>query len=311
MSKGWTARDMGDLTGKTAVITGASSGLGLHCSRALAAAGARVIMACRNLDKGAEVLEAIQAELPDAALELQALDLADLGSVAVCARTLAERDVGIDMLINNAGVMAVPLSRTADGFEMQIGTNHLGHFALTSHLLPLLRAGARIVTVSSQAHRLTPGIDFDDLNWEGRRYKAWQAYGDSKLANLLFHYELHRRLTQAGRNCTAVAAHPGYAATHLQFVAAEQKQSRVEAMFMHVGNTLLAQSGQMGALPSLYAATAPAVASGDFIGPNGIQQMRGYPTTVQSRRMAQDPERAHRLWDRSQTLTGVNFAIED
>lgn len=311
MAKGWTARDIGDLSGRTAVVTGASSGLGLHCSRALAAAGARVTMACRNLDKGAQARETIQAELPDAELELQALDLADLRSVATCAQTLIQRGVGIDILLNNAGVMAVPLSRTADGFEMQIGTNHLGHFALTGQLMPLLRAGSRVVTVSSQAHRLTPGIDFDDLNWERRRYRPWQAYGDSKLANLLFHYELHRQLSQAGRNCTAVAAHPGYAATRLQFVAAEQKQSRVEAMFMHVGNTLLAQSGQMGALPSLYAATAPAVAGGDFIGPDGIQQMRGYPTTVQSRRMAQDPERARQLWQRSLELTGVDFATDD
>lgn len=310
MANKWTARDIGDLTGKTAFITGASSGLGLHCTRALAAAGAHVIMACRNLEKGAKVQEEIQSEVPHADISLQALDLADLQSVQACAATLTRDDSRIDILLNNAGVMAVPLSRTADGFEMQIGTNHLGHFALTGQLLPRLNEGARIVTVSSQAHRLTPGIDIDDLNWERRRYKTWQAYGDSKLANLLFHYELDRQARQAGRNWTVAAAHPGYAATHLQFVAAEQKQSRVEALIMHVGNTLLAQSGQMGALPSLYAATHPSVAGGDFIGPDGIQQMRGYPTKVDSRRMAKDPDRAAALWERSQALTGVDFAWE-
>jgi len=308
MAEKWTARDIGDLSGTTAFITGASSGLGLHCTRALAGAGAHVIMACRNLDKGAKVQEEIRSEVPKAQLSLQALDLADLRSVQDCATAVADDGRGIDILLNNAGVMAVPLSRTADGFEMQIGTNHLGHFALTGQLLPCLNDGARIVTVSSQAHRLTPGIDIDDLNWERRRFKTWQAYGDSKLANLLFHYELDRQVRRAGHNWTVAAAHPGYAATHLQFVAAEQKQSRVEAMFMHVANTVLAQSGQMGSLSSLYAATHPSVASGDFIGPDGIQQMRGYPTKVQSRRMAQDPDRARSLWTRSQELTGVDFA---
>lgn len=310
MSSKWTTDDIGNLHGQRILITGASSGLGLHCATALAAAGADVVMACRNQTKGARARDQVLAKAPGATVALAELDLASLGSVRRFAAEQAEQGARIDVLLNNAGVMAVPYGRTEDGFEMQIGTNHFGHFALTAQLAPLLAGDARIVTVSSQAHRWTPGINLDDINWQQRSYKRWQAYGDSKLANLLFHFELTRRVQATGRDWTVVAAHPGYADTHLQFVAAEQKQSRVEGMLMRLGNQLFAQSGAMGALPSLYAAAAADARSGDFIGPNGFQQMRGYPTRVPCRRAARDEDRAARLWELSERLTDCRFALD-
>ncbi|MGB0210681.1 oxidoreductase [Algiphilus sp.] len=310
MTRKWTTQDIGGLEGRTALITGASSGLGLHASHALAGAGARVLMACRNPGKGAGARDAVQAGAPDATVELAALDLADLSSVAGCAKTLADAGTRLDLLINNAGVMAVPYGQTADGFEMQIGTNHFGHFALTAQLAPVLADDARIVTVSSMAHRWTPGIDFDDINWSSRRYKRWQAYGDSKLANLLFHFELTRRARAAGRGWTVAAAHPGYAATHLQLVAAEQKKASFEKRIMELGNRIFAQPAEMGALPEIYAATQADVQSGDYIGPDGFQQMRGHPTKVGCRRAARDEGAAATLWQLSEQLTGTEFALD-
>lgn len=301
----WTEANIPKLSGKTVLVTGANSGLGFNTSRALAAKGAKVIMACRTEDKAAAAMQAILAEVPEAELEFRPLDLANLQSISTLATGIAADKIKLDLLINNAGVMAVPYAKTADGFEMQMGTNHLGHFALTQQLLTELQPNARIVCVASMAHRWTPGIKLNDLDWSRRKYQRWQAYGDSKLANLLFMYELQRRLTTDASSVIAVAAHPGYANTNLQYVAAEKKQSRLEKLLMKVGNTAFAQSAAMGALPSLYAATAPEVNGGDYIGPGGFQQMRGYPAKVGSRAQARDADLGAKLWAKSVELTGV------
>jgi len=288
----WTVADVPDQTGRTVVVTGANSGIGLVTARVLAAAGARVILACRNVDKG----KAAAAPLADT-VEVRALDLANLTSVREFAASI---DEPIDVLVNNAGVMAVPLRRTVDGFEMQIGTNHLGHFALTGLLLDRVRA--RVVTVSSSAH-MVGRIRLTDLNWERRRYRRWAAYGQSKLANLLFAYELHRRLAAAERTIGSYAAHPGYAATNLQ--------SHTESLLDHImalGNRLVAQSAAMGALPSLYAATAEAP-SGSFIGPSGPAGQHGYPKVVNSSRASKDTVVASDLWALSEKLTDVTFPL--
>ncbi|MEC9406072.1 MAG: oxidoreductase [Pseudomonadota bacterium] len=301
----WTEADMPDLSGRTAVVTGANSGLGYYTARALAAAGAEVVMACRSEQRAQQAIAALRAELPTAALRFLPLDLADLASVRDCAQALDGQS--IDLLINNAGVMAVPYTRTADGFEMQFGTNHLGHFALTGLLLKQLSDSGRIVCLASMAHRWTPAIRFDDLDWSQRRYKRWQAYGDSKLANLIFMFELSRRLKAARPDLIVAGAHPGYASTNLQFVAAEQRKSVIERLVMKASNTLIGQPAHRGALPSLYAATASDVASGDYIGPGGFQQLRGHPVKVGCRRQARDPAIGQQLWNVSEQLTGVAY----
>jgi NAD(P)-dependent dehydrogenase (short-subunit alcohol dehydrogenase family) len=283
------------------VVTGATSGLGLVTARELARAGARVVMACRNLDKGERARGEIEAAVPGAALELETLDLSSLDSV----RDFAERvGGGVDLLVNNAGVMAPPRGRTADGFELQFGTNHLGHFALTGLLIGRLegRADARVVTLSSQAHR-TGRISFDNLGGE-RHYFRWRAYGQSKLANLLFALELDRRLRAAGSTIKSLAAHPGYAATNLQFAAAPF----VDRMAMRLGNLLIAQSDEMGALPTLYAATEPGLEGGTYVGPDGIGEQRGHPKPVSPSGAARNERVAARLWEVSEQLTGVRFA---
>ncbi|MCK5857954.1 oxidoreductase [Abyssibacter sp.] len=301
----WTETDIPNLTGKTAVVTGANSGLGYHTARALAAAGAQVIMACRSESKATQAMDALRGEVDDASIEFAPLDLASLESVRTFASGLENRP--IDLLINNAGVMAVPYSKTADGFEMQFGTNHLGHFALTGLLLDQIRDGGRIVSLASMAHRWTPAINFDDLAWEQRRYKRWQAYGDSKLANLTFMFELSRRMIAARRNIIVAGAHPGYASTNLQFVAAAQRKSMIERLVMTIGNAVIGQPAKMGALPSLYAATASHVTSGDYIGPDGLQQMRGHPEKVGCRKQARDSVIGERLWSVSEQLTDVRY----
>lgn len=288
----WTAADLPDQTGRTAVVTGANSGLGLVTARELAAAGARVILACRDVEKGSRVA----ATMPDT-VEVRALDLADLSSVRAFAGSVTE---DVHLLINNAGVMAVPHRRTADGFEMQFGTNHLGHFALTGLLLP--RVADRVVTLSSSMHRIGR-IVLDDLNWERRRYLRWPAYGQSKLANLLFTLELTRRLAAAGSPVTAYSAHPGYASTNLQ----SHTESFLDGV-MSLGNRLVAQSAAMGALPTLYAATAD-LAPGSFAGPGGPLGQHGHPKVVGSVRAARDPVVAKALWDRSEELTGVSYGL--
>lgn len=286
---GWDIGDIPDLTGRTYIVTGANSGLGAATTRALTGAGARVIMACRNEVKA----HAVAAEMGERA-QVRRLDLADLASV----RDFVDGIESADVLINNAGIMAVPLRRTADGFEMQIGTNHLGHFALTGLLLDKIRE--RVVTVSSGAHAIGR-IDLADLNWERRRYQRWAAYGQSKLANLMFAYELQRRLAAAGSPKLSLAAHPGYAATELQ-----SHTESFQDFMMSVGNRLFAQSAEMGALPTLYAATAE-VEPGAFYGPGGLRGLRGHPVRSGSSSASRDEMTARRLWELSEQLTKVTY----
>ena len=274
------------------VVTGANSGIGRIAARELARAGARVTLAVRDTAKG----ERAAAGMPGT-VEVRRLDLADLASV----RELADSWQGdLDILINNAGVMATPETRTKDGFELQIGTNHLGHFALTNLLLPRIRD--RIVTVSSGAHRIGK-IRLDDLNWERGDYKRWPAYGQSKLANLLFTAELQRRLTDARSDVRAMAAHPGYSATNLQ----QHTGSFIQNTIMAISNRVIAQSEEMGALPTLYAATTPDLPGGSYVGPDGFLEQRGNPKLVGSSAAARDEDAARRLWGLSEELTDVHY----
>ncbi len=289
----FTTADVPDLHGKRVIITGANSGIGAAAATVLAAAGARVTLAVRSLDRGREAA----AKMPGDT-EVRELDLADLASVRAFASAWEGE---IELLINNAGVMVPPLGRTRDGFELQFGTNHLGHFALTNLLLAHVRG--RVVTVSSGAHRMGQ-IDFDDLNWERRRYRRWAAYGQSKLANLLFTRELQRRLSVAGSPLLAVAAHPGYAATNLQSHTGSNLGDRLG----NLGNALLAQSAAAGALPTLYAACAD-IPGGSYAGPGGFQEMRGAPRLVGRSGRAQDDAAARRLWEVSEELTGTSFPL--
>jgi NAD(P)-dependent dehydrogenase (short-subunit alcohol dehydrogenase family) len=282
-----------DLTGRSAIVTGANSGIGRAAARVLAGAGARVVLAVRDTDKG----HAAAASMPGET-EVRRLDLASLASVREFA---AAWDGEIDLLINNAGVMIPPLSRTDDGFELQFGTNHLGHFALSNLLLEQLTG--RVVTVSSTGHRIGR-IDFDDLNWERKPYKAWRAYGQSKLANLLFTSELQRRLIAAGSTVLATAAHPGYAATNLQFHSGHRSLDLINA----AGNRLLAQDEDGGALPTLYAALAE-IPGDSYAGPGHLMEQRGPAKLVGRSKAAQDSDVARRLWDASEELTGVRFPL--
>jgi NAD(P)-dependent dehydrogenase (short-subunit alcohol dehydrogenase family) len=300
MAEKWTAEQMPSQAGRTAVVTGANSGLGLATARALAAAGAQVVLACRDTAKGEEAAREIRARTPGASVIVEPLDLARLDSVRNCAERLVFGCESLDLLINNAGVMAPGQRRqTADGFELQIGTNHLGHFALTGLLLPRMqgRKGARVVTVSSTAHKVGR-IRFDDLQSE-RRYGRWRCYCQSKLANVLFARELDRRLREAGSVVASLAAHPGYAATNLQTAAPPAFDRAVFAL----SNRLLAQNAEMGALPQLYAATRPNLEGGLFIGPDGFEEQRGHPKVVQPVKRGRDPETAARLWEVSEALT--------
>jgi NAD(P)-dependent dehydrogenase (short-subunit alcohol dehydrogenase family) len=289
----FSASSIPDMTGKTVIVTGANSGIGRAAATALADHGARVFLAVRNTDKG----DAAASQMPGTT-EVRRLDLASLASVKEFA---AGWDGPIDILINNAGIMIPPLSRTADGFEMQFGTNHLGHFALTNLLLPQITG--RVVTVSSTGHRIGQ-IDFSDLNWERKSYKAWRAYGQSKLANLLFTAELQRRLIDAGSAVEANAAHPGYAATNLQF----HSENRLMEIISVIGNRVIAQDENGGALPTLYAAVAD-IPGNSFAGPGGFMEQRGAPKLVGRSGAATDMVVARRLWDVSEQLTGVSFPL--
>ncbi|QRV16539.1 SDR family oxidoreductase [Haloterrigena salifodinae] len=303
----WTAADIPDQQGRTVVITGANSGIGLEATRELARNGSTVIMACRSAARGAEAVSDIRSDVPDADLRVEECDLADLESIRSFADRLDGED--LDVLINNAGVMAIPRSETEDGFETQFGVNHLGHFALTGLLLENLGLDeandSRIVTVSSGVHE-SGAIDFDDLQGEAS-YNKWDAYAQSKLANVLFAYELERRLLTTDANAKSNVVHPGYANTRLQFRGPEQSGSRVRKAAMKVMNTVLAQSAEMGALPTLYAATAPEAEGGAYYGPGGFKNMRGTPERQASSDRSYDEETARRLWDVSSELTGVTY----
>jgi NAD(P)-dependent dehydrogenase (short-subunit alcohol dehydrogenase family) len=301
MANGWDAEQIPDQSGRTAIVTGANSGLGLVTARELARAGASVVMACRNLEKGHAAVDEVRAAAPDAQVQLDELDLASLASVRAFADRFKAPHDGLDLLINNAGVMGSPRRRTADGFELQFGTNHLGHFALTSALLETMegREDARVVTLSSTAHKMGR-INFDNLNGD-RHYFRWNAYGQSKLANLLFALELDRRLRAVGSTVKSLAAHPGYAATNLQ----SSGPPMFDRLVMVASNALIAQSDEMGALPILYAATQPGLEGGTYVGPDGFQEQRGHPKIVQPSGRARDPATARRLWEVSERMTAV------
>jgi NAD(P)-dependent dehydrogenase (short-subunit alcohol dehydrogenase family) len=303
----WTASDIPNLTGREAVVTGANSGLGLQIALELARHGARVVLACRDTGKGEAAAARIRESAPGAELEVGKLDLADLASVREFAERYRRDRAGLDLLANNAGVMALPHRRTADGFEMQLGTNHLGHFALTGLLLPALleREGARVVTMSSGGHR-GGHIRFGNLQGE-RHYQRWLAYAQSKLANLLFAFELARRSAHAGLDLTSVGAHPGYAATNLQLQAGQMENSGVKTRLWSLLNRAFAQSDAQGALPALYAATMPDVVGGEYFGPDGPAGVWGHPTRASATRKARDPDLAARLWSVSEELTGVHY----
>lgn len=306
----WTADDIPDLAGRRALVTGASSGLGLVTAAELARHGADVLVAVRDRAKGESALAHIESVAAGrGSASLLDLDLADLGSVRAAAEQVSASP--LHLLVNNAGVMAIPRRETADGFEMQLGTNHLGHMALTLLLLPALAAGgeartpSRVVTVSSGAHRMGR-IDIDDLMGE-RTYSPWKAYGQSKLANLLFAFELQHRLDTSGLPVASYAAHPGYAATNLQAVGPQMEGSSWKARMMEVANRVLAQSAEMGALPTLYAATVPGIPAGSYIGPDGAFEQRGYPRLVGTAPSARDLVMGERLWAASEGLVGVRF----
>ena len=305
-TKGWSVADIADLTGMTAVVTGANRGIGLEVTRGLAGQGAHVVLAVRRTGRGDAAAAAIRAASPGASLEVMALDLADLASVHRFAAAIRSRWQAVDLLINNAGVGSASLRRTADGFELVFGTNHLGHFALTGLLLPALSGppAARVVTVASLAHA-RGDIDFGNLD-ASNGYAMGRAYSQSKLANLLFTYELQRRLSAAGAGLISVAAHPGWAATEMEIRPPGERRRPLEEV-AHMLTMHLAAPPAQGARPILYAATSPQVRGGDYIGPRS--GLRGPPARVRSSDRSQNPELARRLWQVSEEMTGLRFSF--
>jgi NAD(P)-dependent dehydrogenase (short-subunit alcohol dehydrogenase family) len=295
----WTTKNIGDLSGRTAIVTGANSGIGIETARALAEKGALVVLPVRDIEKGRRASQEITGKYPGAKIEVMNLDLTSLASIKSFVEAYSQEHAGLDILINNAGVMVPPYSKTEDGFELQFGTNHLGHFTLTGLLLPMLlkSENGRIVNVSSVAHR-RGNINFDDLEWNQREYNAGQAYADSKIANLHFTSELASRLKDAG--ITVAAAHPGWTRTNLQ------KHHRVFTML----NPIFSQKPPMGALPTLRAAIDESVSSDDYYGPGGFGEIKGYPVKVDSTSLAKDKQIAKKLWDVSEKLTGIEYEFE-
>jgi NAD(P)-dependent dehydrogenase (short-subunit alcohol dehydrogenase family) len=296
----WTLNNIPDQHGRTVIVTGANTGLGFETAQALASKGAAVTIASRNVEKGNAAAERINAQSPDAPATFVRLDLADLESVRAFAALFAENHSALDLLVLNAGVMIPPESTTAQGFELQIGVNHLGHFALTALLLPLLEAteDARVVVVSSSAAS-SGEIDFEDLNWRTRDYKPWPAYAQSKLANQLFARELQRRLDASGSGVRATAAHPGWVKTDLQ------RSSRLVSL----ATAVVGAHASQGALPTLRAATDPDITGGEYFGPTGFMQMRGHPEEISMVNNAENTEDAARLWDISEDLTGIEYTF--
>lgn len=302
----WTEKDVPDQSGRLAIVTGSNTGLGYDTARVLAGRGARVVMAVRDTAKGETAAARIRALSPGADVAVHRLDLGSLASVRESGAELAAAYPRIDLLINNAGVMYPPKSNTADGFELQFGTNHLGHFALTGLLLGNLLPvdGSRVVVVASIAHNIRAKMDFDDLQWEKRRYDRVAAYGQSKLANLMFTYELQRRLAKADAKTIAVAAHPGVAATEL---TRHTPGAGLPGFSWLTGRLL--NSSELGALPTLMAATDPAVRGGQYYGPDGFRELRGYPRLVESSKQSHDTAAQQRLWQVSEELTGVTYPV--
>lgn len=292
----WDGSQIPDLSGKIALVTGASSGIGYEAARVLANKGAKVIIAVRNAVKGNTALDKIKAQNDGADVEFMQVDLSELESVNTFVKEYKEKYDKLDILINNAGVMIPPYTKTKDGFELQMGTNHFGHFALTLQLLDIIKKtpDARIVNVSSSAHK-QGNINFEDLTWEKRKYKPWRAYGDSKIANLYFTFELQKKLEGSGIKVTA--AHPGWTATELQ---------RHSGLIDNL-NRFFAMSIEQGALPTLRAATDETAQGGDYYGPDGFMEMKGYPVKVDTTELAKDESKAKKLWDVSEELTQVKF----
>jgi NAD(P)-dependent dehydrogenase (short-subunit alcohol dehydrogenase family) len=311
MAAAWSIDDLPDLSSKTVIVTGANSGLGFHTALHLARRGARVVLACRDAARAEQALEAITTAHPGAAVETRDLDLASLASVRGFAEKFLSAHTRLDVLCNNAGVMALPRRETADGFEMQLGTNHLGHFALTGLLLDALLAtpGSRVVTTSSTMHKIGR-IDFDDLH-SRRSYGRWRAYGQSKLANLLFAYELQRRLTAGSHATLSVACHPGYSATNLQFAGPRMADDRLTERIATGLNRLFAQDAETGALPTVRAAAGRDVVGGEYFGPGEFFEMWGAPVVVSSSARSHDAEAAARLWSESVAQTGVRYEALD
>lgn len=307
----WARAHVPDQSGRTAVVTGANSGIGLETARALAHRGARVVLACRNLEKAADAEADIAASVPGASLEVLHLDLADLASVRAFAQAYAAGHDRLDLLINNAGIMAIPKRETADGFEMQFGTNVLGHFALTGRLLPIILGTrrSRVVWLSSLAHK-RGRIDFDDLQSE-RGYSPWGAYSQSKLADLVLALELQRRLAEAGSSTISVAAHPGWTATNLQSKGPEMSGAKIQGVLMEWFNSAIAMDTWKGALPTLVAATASSVRPGDYVGPGGLGEIWGLPDRAEITDRAQDEDTGRRLWARCEALTGVEAEVPE
>jgi NAD(P)-dependent dehydrogenase (short-subunit alcohol dehydrogenase family) len=308
MTDAWTIESIPDQSGKTYIVTGANSGIGYEAAMALAKKRASVVLACRSPERSQAAADRIRAAAPGATLELAPLDLASLRSVRSFADWFQRTHDRLDVLVNNAGVMAIPRAVTEDGFEMKLATNHLGHFALTGLLLGRLLASgpSRVVNVSSMVHTMGK-FDWNDLQLE-HRYSKWMSYGRSKLANLFFTYELARRLEARGAPVLSVACHPGYAATNLQSVGPRLSGSAVSGALMALGNAVFAQTAAAGAWPTLRAATAPDVQNGDFYGPSGPMHMAGAPEKQASHRRSYDKGEAARLWEASVKLTGVSYA---
>ena len=307
----WTPDQIPSLDDRVIIVTGANSGIGFEASRHFARRGGEVVLACRSLERGEGARESIAEACNPNQLSVLELDLASLKSIESFASIFRERHDRLDILVNNAGLMALPYQRTEDGFEIQFGVNHLGHFALTGHLLAPIIAGedhSRVVTVSSSAHSFGE-IQFNDLNWERRSYSKWQAYGQSKLANLLFAFELQRRLEALDVSAASMACHPGYAATELQRKGPEQEGSAFKKLITEWANSLVAQSAEEGAWPTLYAATHPDLEGGEYIGPGGWLEIAGPPEPVDPKPKARDPEVAERLWRASEELTEVKYDL--
>jgi NAD(P)-dependent dehydrogenase (short-subunit alcohol dehydrogenase family) len=299
-NKKWNADNISDQNGRVAIITGSSSGIGFETARVLANKNAEVIIAVRNQSKGEKAVQKIKNQNKNADVKLMLLNLASLESVKQFAGEFRKNYDRLDLLINNAGVMIPPYTKTEDGFELQFETNHLGHFALTGLLIDIIKKtpGSRIVNVSSSGHKIG-NLNFDDLNWEKRKYEPWKAYGDSKIANLYFTYELKDRLSGKNSNTKVTAAHPGWTATELQRYAG----------YMRILNRLFAMPVEQGALPTLRAATDENAGSGDYFGPGGFMEMKGYPVKVESNKLSHDKTIADKLWDVSEELTNVKFNL--
>ena len=307
MKNKWTFDDIPELSGKTIIVTGSNSGIGFESIKCFSAKGAQTILACRNIKNGKSAKEQILEEYPNAKIDVMNLDLADLESIHSFVKKFNETHSKLDVLLNNAGIIC-PYEKTKDGFEIQIGTNHLGHFALTGLLLNLLRdtKGSRIVNVSSLGHKFRK-IDFDNFMFENGNYTIMKAYGNTKLSNLLFTYELQRRFERFNVDCIAVAAHPGVAKSNLSKYIIKKPLYRIG---MGIANSIMSQSTSMGALPEIRAAVDPLVRGGDYFGPGGFQEWKGYPIKVKSNDASHDLKSAEKLWEISEKLTKIDYGFE-